>query len=101
MTTSAILELRFRPGTLATVHAVLSRVLTETRAFDGCLSVEVFEDPCNDHRWVLFERWESVNHDSAYRAYRADRAGPGAITDLGDVLASSPALKLYLEPVDV
>lgn len=98
MTTTAVLELEFRPGTLTTAHAVLSRVLTETRAFDGCLGVEVFEDARNDHRWVLFERWESIQHDSAYRAYRA---GPGAITELGDILASAPALTLYMEPVDV
>ncbi|OMQ24346.1 MULTISPECIES: putative quinol monooxygenase [Rhodococcus] len=98
MSTTAVLELEFRPGTLSIAHTMLSRVLTETRAFDGCLSVEVFEDPGNDHRWVLFERWESVQHDSAYRAYRA---GPGTVTQLGDILASAPALTIYAEPVDL
>jgi quinol monooxygenase YgiN len=98
MTTTATLALEFRPGTLETAQSVMKRVLTETRAFDGCVSIEVYADPDDDHRWIIFERWESSQHDSAYRAYRA---GPGAITDLGDVLASAPVLQIYTESVKV
>jgi quinol monooxygenase YgiN len=43
-------------------------------------------------RWLLIEKWESEEHDAAYRTFRA---GPGAITDLGPLLAGAPVLTKY------
>lgn len=98
MSTAAILELEFKPDHLDDARTVVHRVLVETRAFEGCEGVDVFQDPENAARWVLFERWASAQHDSAYRAYRA---GPGAITDLGSLLAAAPSLRVFTETVPI
>jgi heme-degrading monooxygenase HmoA len=59
-----------------------------TRAFDGCLGVEVFEDHDDRSRVVVVEHWASLAHDRAYRAWRE---GEGRI-DGGDVFAHPPKL---------
>lgn len=40
------------------------------------------------------EKWESEQHDAAYREFRA---GPGAITELGPLLAGAPKLTYFDE----
>ncbi|MGB3172181.1 MAG: antibiotic biosynthesis monooxygenase, partial [Rhodococcus sp. (in: high G+C Gram-positive bacteria)] len=71
---------------------VLARVLTETRAFDGCQGVDVLVDADNEAHWIAYERWDSAEADAKYREFRA---GEGKITDLGPLLAGAPALTKY------
>lgn len=91
MTTVALLELEFSSESLGQARDVMHRILEETRQFDGCLGVEVLigED---ESRWAVIERWQSEEHDAAYREFRA---GPGKITDLGPLLAAPPALNKF------
>lgn len=87
----AILELTFKPESLDAAREVMSRVLEETRAFPGCVRVETVVDGESPHVWRFIELWESAEHDAAYRKFRA---GEGAITDLGPLLAAAPALSM-------
>lgn len=98
MAITAILEVEIKPDNTDAAKVVLARVVAETRLFDGCLGVEAFESPDSPNRWILFERWESAEHDAAYRSFRA---GPGAITDLGEHLAAAPKLTMYTTAVDI
>jgi hypothetical protein len=41
---------------------------------------------------VLYETWESIEHDRAYRAWRAS---PEGTSDLGPILAAAPKLSLF------
>ena len=88
----ATLELRFDPTKLDEARTVISRVLAETRAFDGNLGVDVLVDSNDPAHWIAYETWESPEHDAAYREFRA---GPGAIADLGPLLAGRPALTWF------
>ena len=92
MPITATLELKFKPESVDAARDIFSRELKATRAFDGCLGVEVLVDAANPARWLLIEKWESEEHDAAYRTFRA---GPGAITDLGPLLAGAPVLTKY------
>lgn len=94
MAIRAILELRFRPETLDDARAVLRKALVETRAFDGNLGVDVLVDRDDPAHWIAHETWESFEHDAAYREFRA---GPGAITELGPLLAGAPVLTWFAE----
>ncbi|MFC9361613.1 putative quinol monooxygenase [Rhodococcus sp. NPDC057014] len=85
----AILELTFKPETVETAQKVMARVLKETREFDGCIRVDNVLDAKNPNTWRVIETWESMDHDAAYRRFRA---GEGAITDLGSLLAGPPSL---------
>lgn len=92
MAITATLELRLNPDTLDEARTVLSRVLAETRAFDGNLGVDVLVDHADPAHWIAYETWESLAHDAVYREFRA---GPGQITDLGPLLAAAPVLTWF------
>ena len=86
---AAVLDLELNADTLDQARIVLHRALEETRAFDGNLGVEVLVDHEDLARWLILESWRSAEHDARYRTFRA---GPGAITDLGPLLAAPPRL---------
>ena len=92
MSITATLELRFKPESLDEARTVLSRVLAETRAFDGNEGVDVLVDRDDPAHWIAHETWASEEHDAAYREFRA---GPGQVTDMAPLLAAAPVLTWF------
>jgi quinol monooxygenase YgiN len=92
MSITATLELRFKPESVDEARTVLSRVLAETRAFDGNEGVDVLVDRDDPAHWIAQETWASEEHDAAYREFRA---GEGAVTDLPPLLAAAPVLTWF------
>lgn len=88
----ATLDLRLNPELLDEARTVLGRALAETRAFDGNLGVDVLVDENDPAHWIAHETWESIEHDTAYREFRA---GAGAIADLPPLLAARPVLTWF------
>lgn len=89
MTVIATLEMRFKPESVADARDLFAGELVRTREFDGCHGVEVLVDVNDAAHWVAHETWESMEHDAAYREFRA---GPGKIEGLGPMLAAAPVL---------
>jgi quinol monooxygenase YgiN len=89
---TSILDLQLKPDSLETAPAVLHATLTATRAFPGCLGVTVLIDAGDPAHVVLYESWESIEHDRAYRAWRAS---PEGASGLGSILVAAPKLSLY------
>jgi quinol monooxygenase YgiN len=89
---TAILDLQLKADSLAIAHEVLHATLTDTRAFPGCLDVTVLIDSADPAHVILHETWESIEHDQAYRAWRASAEGA---SDLGSLLAAAPKLSLF------
>jgi quinol monooxygenase YgiN len=89
---TAILDLRLKADSLENAHKVLHATLTDTRAFSGCLGVTVLVDSDDPAHVVVYETWESVEHDRAYRAWRAS---PQGTSELGSILAAAPKLTLF------
>jgi quinol monooxygenase YgiN len=87
VTVTVLLELKFKPESLAEGTEVFRRELVATRGFDGNLVTDVLVDEADPNHWVIYEVWESVEADEAYRAFRA---GDGKITDLPPLLAAPP-----------
>jgi heme oxygenase (mycobilin-producing) len=85
---TALLDLNIKPEELANYRAILDDVLVATRGFDGCLGVEVLVDIDDPAHVVVIERWESLAHDDAYRAFRA--AEPSSA--LAPLIAKAPGL---------
>ncbi len=92
MAITAILELQLKADSLETADEVIHATLTDTRAFPGCLGVTVLVDSGDPAHVVLYESWESIEHDRAYRAWRAT---PEGASDLGSILAAAPKLTLF------
>jgi quinol monooxygenase YgiN len=87
-----MLELKFKPESATEAAEVFRRELVKTRAFDGCITVDVLVDEDDPAHWVIYELWESVEHDEAYRSFRA---GEGKITELPPLLAAPPVKTRY------
>lgn len=92
MALTATLELRLKADTLDSAFAVIHATLTATRAFPGCLDVQVLVDSADPAHVLVLETWESPEADNAYRQWRAT---PEGASDLGSVLATAPGLILY------
>jgi quinol monooxygenase YgiN len=89
---TAILDLRLKAESLETAHEALHATLTDTRAFRGCLEVTVLVDSDDPVHVVVYETWESLEHDQAYRAWRAS---PEGASQLGSILAAPPSLTRF------
>ena len=92
MAITAILELQLKADSLETADDIIHATLTDTRAFPGCLGVTVLVDSDDPAHVVLYEAWESIEHDRAYRAWRAT---PEGASDLGSIVAAAPKLTLF------
>ncbi len=92
MTTTAILDLQLKPDSLESAHKIIRETLTDTRARPGCLEVIVLVDSDDPTHVTLLERWESIEHDQAYRAWRAT---PEGASELGSILAGRPKVTQF------
>lgn len=88
MPVTAHLDLHLNAEALPTAPAVLRDILSDTRAFDGCLGVDVLVDNEDPAHFLVVEQWVSMEHDAAYRAWRA---GDGA-SGLAELLTAPPVL---------
>jgi quinol monooxygenase YgiN len=89
---TSILDLQLKAESVESAPGVIRATLTANRAFPGCLGVTVLVDSDDPAHVVLFETWESVDHDRAYRAWRATAEGA---SELGSILAAAPKLSLF------
>jgi quinol monooxygenase YgiN len=97
MTVTVLLELRFKPDEVAAGRELMGRTLQDTRTFEGNLQTDVLVDADDEAHWIIYEVWDSVEHDEAYRAFRA---GEGKVTQLPPLLAA-PAVKTRYTTTDV
>lgn len=92
MPITVILELKLKPESVPAARDVMRRALQDTRAFDGNLGTDVLVDEDDEAHWIVYERWETVEHDEAYRRFRA---GEGQLTELPPLLAAPPVKTRY------
>ena len=97
MPITVILELKFKPDAVAAARDLMGRTLQVTRAFDGNLRTDVLVNEDDEAHWLVYELWETVEHDEAYRSFRA---GEGKVTELPPLLAA-PAVKTRYVTSDV
>jgi quinol monooxygenase YgiN len=93
MAVTVLLELRLKPDAVAAARELMARTLRDTRAFDGNLRTDVLVDDDDEAHWIIYELWDSVEHDEAYRRFRA---GEGKVTELPPLLAAPPVKTRYL-----
>jgi quinol monooxygenase YgiN len=92
MPITVILELKLKPESVPAARDVMRRALQDTRAFDGNLGTDVLVDQDDEAHWLIYERWATVEHDEAYRRFRA---GEGQLTELPQLLAAPPVKTRY------
>jgi quinol monooxygenase YgiN len=92
MPITVILELKVKPESVREAQDVMGRALQDTRAFEGNLRTDVLVNEDDEAHWVIYELWDSVEHDEAYRKFRA---GEGRIAELPPLLAAPPVKTRY------
>lgn len=93
MPVTVLLELRFKPEAVPAARDVMGRALRDTRAFEGNLRTDVLVDEDDEAHWIVYELWDTVEHDEAYRSFRA---GEGKLTELPPLLAAPPVKTRYV-----
>lgn len=93
MPVTVLLELRFKTDAVAAARDVMGRALRDTRAFEGNLRTDVLVDEDDEAHWIIYELWDTVEHDEAYRSFRA---GEGKLTELPPLLAAPPVKTRYV-----
>jgi quinol monooxygenase YgiN len=93
MPITVTLELRLKPDAVAAARDLMRRTLQDTRAFDGNLGTDVLVDEDDEAHWVIYELWDTVEHDEAYRRFRA---GEGRVAELPPLLAAPPVKTRYV-----
>lgn len=92
MSILVLLELEAVDGKADAMIDVLRRTLGDTRARPGCESVTVHRANDRPNTVVLVERWATRADDDAYRAWRA---GEGAVPEMGPLVAGPPTIRYY------
>src|SRR5450755_2050078 len=93
MPITAILELKIRPEAVPAARELMHRTLQDTRAFAGNLGTDVLVDEDDEGHWLIYELWDTVEHDEAYRRFRA---GEGRVSELPPLLAAPPVKTRYI-----
>jgi quinol monooxygenase YgiN len=93
MPVTVLLELRLKPEAVPAARDLMRRTLEVTRAFAGNLGTDVLVDEDDEGHWIINELWESVEHDEAYRNFRA---GEGRVVELPPLLAAPPVKTRYV-----
>jgi heme oxygenase (mycobilin-producing) len=101
MTVISVLDFHFNPDTVDEALALFSVLLKDTRAFEGCISVEVVQDVDDPGHVQLVEKWEGVENDKAYRAWRATPEGSAGGASLGPHIAGPVTTTVSLVREDV
>jgi quinol monooxygenase YgiN len=93
MAVTVLLELKFKPDAVSAGRDLMHRTLATTRAFEGNLRTDVLVDEDDEAHWIIYELWDTVEHDEAYRKFRA---GEGKVAELPPLLAAPPAKTRYV-----
>lgn len=94
MTCMVMLEVRAKAGTGNDLINIFEQILPDTRAYDGCISVDVYQNQDEPDIVVLVEQWQTRAHYEKYFAWREET---GAIAQLGQLLDGPPSLR-YFDP---
>ena len=92
MTTTVLLDLKFKPEALSEAQTVFRRILIDTRAFDGNLGIDVLIDADDDTHWVLYQSWATPEQEEAYHHFRQ---GAGQVPEMPDLIAAPPVKTIY------
>ncbi len=97
MPITVTLTFSVKPDRAEEFKSLLESLLPDTRAYDGCLSVVVYQDQDDAGSIMLVEDWTTKEHQQKYQAWR-DETGTGEV--VGPFLAGEPKFR-YLDGLKI
>jgi|TARA_Y100000758_G_scaffold291297_1_gene245566 quinol monooxygenase YgiN len=92
MAITIILEIQAKKGTGNDFLAMMKGILPETRSYDGCISLNVYQNQDDSDVMVLVENFESKAHYEKYLAWREET---GVLQKLGAALEGPPSIRFF------
>ncbi|HCL26561.1 MAG: antibiotic biosynthesis monooxygenase [SAR202 cluster bacterium] len=92
MPVTVTLTFSVKPEMAPEFISLLESLLPDTRAYDGCLRVDVYQDQDSPGRILLVEDWESKQHQQRYQSWR-DESGIAEV--VGPFLAGEPSFSYF------
>jgi quinol monooxygenase YgiN len=92
MPVTVTLEFSVKPERVEEFKSLLKDLLPDTRAYHGCLKVDVYQDQDNPGLIYLVEDWASKEHQQKYQAWR-DESGIAEV--IGPFLAGEPRFNYF------
>jgi len=89
-------------GKYRELETLLMSILPETRAFEGCRSLEVYQEKGSDI-FTLIEDWETFDHYDRYLQWREDGGLPKVLDELleGGVSAQPARIHKFKAKSDI
>lgn len=92
METTVLLEVQIKPEKIEDMKQTLREMLIATRAFDGCISVEVIHDQDKPGSFILVQKWRTRGHYEKYGAWRAET---GMAQSMAEKLQATFSLRYF------
>ena len=96
MAVTVLLELKAKSGTGDAMVGVFKSILPDTRAYEGCISVDVLQNQDDPDTLVLVEVWEAKENHEKYMGWRAET---GLVDQLMAAVENPPSIR-YFETAD-
>ncbi|MCY4488738.1 MAG: antibiotic biosynthesis monooxygenase [Deltaproteobacteria bacterium] len=92
MAVRVVVEANAKPGTGNDLVTFFKSILAETRAHDGCTSVDALQNCDNADNVLLAATWETRAQYEKYLAWQRER---GVSAKLIDHLAETPTIRFF------
>ncbi len=96
MSVIVLLDLQVKPDAVEQMKKFLKKILPDTRAYDGCQSVDIYGDMDDSGHLVFYERWDSRQQYENYLGWRTET---GIVEQLGAMLTAPPSIR-YFDRID-
>ena len=97
MSVMVTLELPAKPDRVSEFLDVIREALIDTRAYEGCESVETFVEESTGSV-LLVELWETAEHQQTYMKWRMET---GLMDAIGEFLSGAPVARTFSIKSDV
>ena len=97
MSVMVFLEMQSNTGNTEQLSSTLKDLLPDTRKYDGCQSVEVFNNQDDPNNLVLVQHWDSRQQYETYLNWRVET---GALDTLVSMTSQEPNIRFF-DIVDV
>ncbi len=92
MTSTVFLEFKAKPGLGNELLAKLKEILPDTRSYDGCQSIDVYQNTDDPDACIIHGQWDSQGHYEKYIAWREET---GVLAAFVEALEGPPSIRYF------
>lgn len=92
MSTLVVLTAKAKSENVDAVKALFKEIIPDTRSYDGCREITVYQNMDSGGTFVAVENWESRPHYEKYLAWRTES---GVLDKFVEMLEEAPDIQYY------